>query len=563
MGTAVRSLVTNFSAHLSMLLTVERKPMTLDDRAPFRALFSTYQPPAVTWRGSRQIGKTHTIAAKLILRMAEVPGHKTLVLLPLQEHSDRMSGLIYKPMVEDSPIRAILGVKTAIGSVRRIHCDNGSLTHFSYCYGDPTRVRQISCSWIYFDEAQDLDPNDIPVIREVLSSKEEEVIINSGTSKSKQTYLEQRWEKSSQGIWTIKCTACGRDNRLCLDDGDVLETINPDASKVCEKTPGIWCRGCKAAINPRLGRWVHRYPERCRDHVGYHAPQSAFPFHACDPSKWAIFLSKQAGEGGYTTAKFYNEVLGEAYDMAYKLVSQDDLKAVAKGIGPNDLAHAIRRSTLYPMVVVGVDWGGCGVDGVSRTKLAAVGIQPNGTAEVFFGAQFQPSTDSLAEGREVLRLAALLNATLLAHDYNGAVAREHIINSLGWPVQRLVPMVYRQVIGGEMIEFQKPMKARTRGYYVMDKGRTLQFLCMAIRARRITFFDYDYRDENSPGLLNDFTALVEDRIETPTGGGYRVRKLHESMTDDFAHAVNFACAAGWEMTNGWPDLSRAGTVSGR
>jgi len=560
--TALPAHIDNYAPYLSSMLTIKRRPMTLDDHFVFSPMFSAHMPPYLVWRAGRQIGKSRSSSGRLIIQSAAKPGHETMVVLPLQEQSDRISSVVFKPMIEDSPIQSVLGIDDTIGSVRRRQFLNGSITHFTYAWLTTERARSLTAAWLYIDEAQDMDPAHVPVLVECLSAESQPVVIVSGTSKSKSTFLEQGWERSSQGIWQIKCTACGFDNVCALEpDGHMIKMIGPVRDDISEKAPGTVCARCQRPVSPRYGRWVHRKPELARDVAGYFSPQIVMPGHYANPVKWSQLVGKMNGAAGYTTAKFYNEVLGEAFDAAYKMVGEDDLRKAARGIGPNTEADAARRARTYDIVILGVDWGGGGADGVSRTKVAAVGFPGDGSAEVFFGAQFQPSTDRVAEGREVLRLAAGLNARVIAHDYNGAgTASEAVVTHLGWPIDRICPMVYRQTIGGEMVEYQKPARNRTRGYYVLDKGKSLQFICMAIRAGRVFFFDYDYIDSNRPGLINDFTSLTQDNVDTPTGQVYRVRKLHESMTDDFAHAVNFACCAGWELTRGWPDLTRAGSI---
>lgn len=559
---ALRSTrIDNFAPLLPSLLTLDRKPMSLEDFFVFVPIFSTGLPPDVTLRAGRQLGKTHQTSGRLILQLAAIPGFKILVVTPLQEQSDRLSATVFKPMVDDSPIRAILGVEGTMGSVRRRRFANGSLVYFSYAWLDTDRVRQINANWLYVDEAQDMDPAHVPVIKECLSSKLEPMVFVSGTSKTKGTFLEDRWEHSSQGVWHVECDACGFDNVCALEpDGHILSMIGPVRDDISEERPGTLCHRCRTPVVPRRGRWRHRYPERVRDHVGYFVPQPVMPIHYSTPSKWAQLVGKMNGGDGYTTARFYNEILGEAYDDASKLISETDLRKACTGVGPNDEAKAMHRASAYPLVVLGVDWGGDGSEGVSRTKVAAVGFNYDGSAEVFFGAQFQPSTDAMVEGREVLRLAVAMKAKLVAHDANGAITREAVMNSMGWPAKQLVPCVYRSVVGGDMIEYQAPQKNRTRGYWVLDKGRILDFVCAAIKVKQVTFFDWDYVDSNRPGLVYDFMALVINRVETPTGRSFRVVKLRESMSDDFAHSCAFALASGWELLRSWPNVTGPGRV---
>ena len=225
------------------------------------------------------------------------------------------------------------------------------------------------------DEAQDIDGDDVPVLAACLDAAEEPVTWVAGTSKTNATYLEVCYEESSQGVWHTRCTACGFDNiaRLESNGGHLLAMIGPARDDISEAYPGVRCKGCLAAINPRWGRWVHRYPERLRDSAGYHIPQVIVPVHYASPAKWAIMNARVRGEDNYTTAKLYNEVLGEPFDDAIQLVGVEDLKRAAV-LGQNEATHTssyAQRSGSN--VMLGVDWGGGGDDGVSRTQIAGMG----------------------------------------------------------------------------------------------------------------------------------------------------------------------------------------------
>lgn len=554
--------IDNFGPYLGGLLKLKNKVMTLSNHFVFWPLFAVALAPYVVIRAGRQLGKSQQMTARLILQAAFRPGQETLVVLPLQEQSDRLSSLIFKPMIEDSPISSILKSDPNLGSIRRREFLNRSLIHFSYAFLDAERVRSISSSILYVDEAADMDPAHMPVLRACLDGAEEPVVMISGSAKTTDTTLEQAFNRSSQGVWHIKCP-CGFDNICCLEPhGHMLAMLGKYREDISIDRPGLICKGCALPVSPRRGRWVHRYPER-QDHVvGYHIPQPIMPGHCERPIKWRLLLDKMNGGEGFTTAKFYNEVLGESFDSAFKLVSTEDLIKAAVGLGKNDEVNLAFRADQYTPVILGVDWGGGGDSGMSRTKIAAMGMSGMGDLHVFGGMQFPPTTDRVEEARQILDYARRCRAQIIAHDYNGAgTTAENIFTHLGWPENRLVPIQYSKVPGGKMIHSREPGLDGGRRYYVVDKSRSLQFTCQAIRQLRVRFFDYDRVDDHRPGLLSDFTNLVEDHLETPSGAGvYRIRKSSDNVSDDFAHAVNYGACALWEYTRSWPDLAVAGRV---
>lgn len=546
------------------LLALDRKPLSLADHRPFEPLFSTHVPRTTVVVAGRQLGKSHQLSGRIIVQAALDPGHKTLVVLPLEQQADRMSNDIFKPMTMESPVAAVLWHKfNKPLPVRSHRYDNGSVTHFLYATDDADRVRGLTGTrWLYLDEAQDIDSTVVPILVACTDSWKHPTTLISGTAKTKDTFLNDNWSSSSQAVWHIKCTACGFDNVCCLEpDGHILAMIGPARDDVSERRPGTLCKKCRVPVNPRYGRWEHRYPEKKDRISGYHIPQILMPGHFADQGKWGDLVQKQNGGMGFTTGRFYNEVLGEPYDMALKLISRDDLKAAGKSIGPNTLENARKMRRRYPVVFLGVDWGGGGAEGISRTKVAACGLHPDGRLQVFYGYQFPPSTDVVPEAREIIKLARDLAVTGIAHDYNGAgTAAESVMTHLGWPEAQIAPMRYADYAGQAMVSRKPPVGNRARGYYELSKGQSLQFLCTAVRYDKVKFFDYDYIDEHRPGLLNDFVCLVSNNVDTPSGSIFRVRKQSDSFSDDFAHAVNFAACAVWESAHAWPDVSKAALI---
>tara|TARA_R110000765_G_scaffold392585_1_gene485749 strand:- start:201 stop:518 length:318 start_codon:yes stop_codon:yes gene_type:complete len=78
---------------------------------------------------------------------------------------------------------------------------------------------------------------------------------------------------------------------------------------------------------------------------------------------------------------------------------------------------------------------------------------------------------------------------------------------------------------------------------------------MQIKTKQINFFEYDYEGDDKPGLLHDFLALVEEKVDSRTGRDIYTITRQQNMSDDFAHSVNMGCCALWHMFERWPDLA--------
>lgn len=560
---SIQDVLTNkrlptLSLILPRLLSLRGHPFSIKDHFPFEPLFTTRLPKNIVLCTGRQLGKSMSIAAKGVVQVASIPYFRLLYVTPLYEQILRFSNDYIRPFLEDSPIRNILRTDKSSGSVLRRAFQNRSLMYFSYAYLSAERMRGISADCLSIDEAQDLDAAHLPIIMETISaSKDFEIAQYTGTSKTKDGLLQSLWEKSSQAEWIIRCSACNFDNipAAGMDGGHVEKMIGPYREDISEDKPGVVCAKCGHCLHPRTGRWYHRYPDRAADFVGYHIPQVILPIHYAKPDKWRKLLGKQAGASNFTTAKFYNEVLGIAYDLSTKLVNKTDLERAAC-LHPNIEEVAIRESSAYSRKVLAIDWGGGGEKGVSLTTLAVLGFLPDGRIDVIFGKRLLTPHAHVEEARECLRVFGAFRCDFLAHDYTGAGdLRQTVMVHSGLPLDRIVPVSYVPPTNRPVFDYHEPGKINPVGYYKADKTRTLQLTCYSIKFCKVRFFAYDYKNPDEPGLLHDFLSLVENNVPRKHASSLYLIQTAPSSTDDFAQAVNIGCCALWHMNDAWPTFS--------
>lgn len=548
--------VDSLAPYLPGLLRFRGQPINTRDWFPFNPLYSTRVPEFLTLRAGRGVGKSVAMMARQLIRLARFPYHQVLVVCPLVSQSDRLSIEYFQPMLAESPLGALLQHGGRSGSVRRRVFANGAIVNFLYAFVRVDQCRGYHIHDLIIDESQDIDPEFIPVLNEC-ASLPNRTILCGGTSKTRDTSLEKSYQDSSASVWRIPCAACGHIATATLPpDGDVDQMIGPWRDDISEERPATVCPRCRRPIHPRHGWWEHRKPENAGRSLGLHIPQVIMPMHYANPQRWRDLLAKRDGSQNYTTGKFVNEVLGEPWDVAHRLIGIDDIKAAAT-LGPNTLEAARHRVSRagYRLIVLGVDWGGGGVSGVSRTALAACGLAPDGTAEVLYGQKIPPEFDALREARTILQVAQALQVGVIAHDYNGVgSAREDLLRQFGWSLNQLMPIVYWDSPGNLIIDHVPPSGSRSRGYYHLQKARAFQFLAQAIRRQRVRFFNYDRVSDDHPGLLWDLYQLVEDAVEGPIRTHYRVRRASDSVSDDFAQAVNLGCWGLWHATGTRPKL---------
>ncbi len=513
------------------------------------------------------------LAAHGVMLSNCIPYFKTLFITPLYEQIRRFSNNYVRPFIDRSPIRSLWSGTNTENSVLQRSFKNLSTMLFSFALLDADRIRGISAHRVCLDELQDLDPDHIPIIRETMSHSPWGLMTMTGTPKSLDGPLEGSWLKSSQAEWFIPCRTpgCGEWNIPSLDH-HIYQMLGPLHDSISEKVPGVVCHKCRKPINPRPladgsgARWVHRYPERRHKFAGYHIPQLILPLHYARYDKWSELLAKQQGWGNTSKNVFCNEVLGESVDSGQKLVSQTELQraAILPWVNtPNDPSpELIKRLKHYKQRILAVDWGGGGEDEVSFTALSLLGLTPDNKIDCLWGKRLVISTEHLQEAIECLHWLRTFGCELLVHDYTGAgIVRETVLVQAGFSLERVMPIQYVRAASRSLMKFIEPSILHNRGHYRLDKMRSLLYTCQAIKLQILRFFKYDHISDESPGLMHDFLALVEEKNHTRLAGDIYTITRNPLLTDDFAQATNIGCAALWHANDCWPDFAKAAGIA--
>jgi len=549
--------VSNLAYYLPLLLSLQGKPLTLENHFPFEAFFSSRMPPSTTWRCGRQVGKSISLAAQGILITASIPYFNTLFIAPLFETIRRFSTNYMATLINQSPVRRLFVTTNTRQNVLQRDFRNGSTMFFLFAYQNCDRVRGINSRRVGYDEAQDMDFDFIPLINQTMGGSESgDIQQHTGTPKTLNGTLERLWEDTSQAQWHIICSHCKHENIPSLEFD--LEAMTGPAivnRPISEKYPGVVCAKCGKPIYPRTGRWVHHRPELRGIREGRHVPQQIMPGHYADFRKWHTLLGKRAGAGNTSRTTYLNEVCGEGCDEGAKPVTQTDLKRACTR-RPNSLEYAAKHIGDYVDTICAVDWGGGGLKRDSFTVLAILGLTADGRIDVLYGWRSHTPHDYPGEVREIIKAMHATKTGYLAHDYSGAgEGREHILIGAGFPPQQIIPISYiRAGKGALMRAIPENPDTGQRAYYQLDKARSLTLCFDLIRTKQIRFFEWDGGKDN--GLIEDYLSLIEDLVETRTTGGvYTIVRDTKAGPDDFAQAVNYgACALFWRAGK-WPNLA--------
>lgn len=543
---------------LPLMLNLNGKPYTLVDHYPFSPIMRCLMPKQQVWKTGRQVSKSTSLAAHGVVLSNAIPYFKTLYVTPLYEQIRRFSNNYVRPFIDQSPVKNLWSGTNTENSVLQRSFKNMSLMIFSFALLDADRVRGVSAHKVAIDEVQDMDPDHLPIIQETMAYSRWGLTQYAGTSKSLSNPLEGLWRRSSQAEWFIKCEGCGHWNIPALEF-DLDKMIGEYNIHISEKQPGTVCAKCQKAINPRAGRWVHRYPHKRWSFSGYHVPQIIMPLHFADAEKWSMLLQKREGFGNTTTSQFYNEVMGEAVDAGQKIISETELRAACVLPWQNrkePLPECLENLDDYRHRVLAIDWGGGGEAGVSFTVLTVLGLRHNGIIDVIWGKRLLLGANHLAEAMECMKYSNTFKADFVAHDYTGAgTVRETVMVQAGFNLERVMAMRLVRAASQDIMVYRPPTPINHRQHYSIDKTRSLLYTCQAIKMKQVQFFRYDWETEDSTGLIADFLALVENKAESRIAGDIYTITRNTLLSDDFAQAVNLGCGALWHISDAWPNFA--------
>ena len=401
-------------------------------------------------------------------------------------------------------------------------------TH-SYVRGDGL------CSY----NCDDMEVDVINIVAETMSAvRQGGSYLFTGTPKLEDGTLPNYYNRSSGGEITIKCEHCNKINIASLDQ-DLLQMIG--------KTTCI-CAKCGKPLDVRKCYFSFRHPERRAEFDGFHLSQVTHPLHCTSEAKWREFLIKMET---YPPAQFKNECLGEPCDEAVRLITRRDLEKATTG-RPNTLEAGLEAKNQYAQLVLGVDWGGYGIDGESFTVIAVLGVRPlEDQFDVIYIEKIPTGATTAEQVGKAAVLCEKFGCSIIAHDGTGAgaIKEEMLIQEMEGTGITTVPLVYMWAPRQDTLRFMPPAAGRS-GYYTLDKTRSLALTLGAIKAKQLLLPTY----ASCSNLLDDFLALGEDIRHTQNSGDVRLITRMGTHPDDTAHAINLAANASWYINHRRPAL---------
>lgn len=506
------------SEFVQTVMRIKGKPYSLKDYGMFEFIYDLDESVLeILLKAGRQISKSTFNAKRIETDMMTKPFFQALYVCPLKEQTTRFSNNYLGYDMQHTPfIQRYFQDKHVTKNVFSRGMTNGSLCQLTYSLLDAERARGIPSDEVVYDEVQDIPVKNIPVINECLSASEYKFRTYTGTPKTIDNTIEQLWLDSTQCEWVMQCVHCNKLN--VPKDPQVFDMIGPK---------GPICVDCGKVLNVRNGRWtatVHDFKEK--PIVGFHIPQIIMPMHAENPKAWNEILKKKRN---YSDAQFANECLGLSYDIGGRLVTLSELRELSTG----KFYDRFETEMNCPVLFAGIDWGISAAS--SFTVLVIGGFDYRHRFKVFYAKRFA-STDILKQIDEIIETCRRFQVQYIGADVGVGWTNNQILRDR-YGMHRVYQFNY--CTSRNILNYNE-----RKGFYTLDKTTSLNNLFIAMKTKKIEFFDQERMETFYPDIL----SIHEELVETPRGL-HKVFNHNKNIPDDFTHALNFAMFTAYRVND--------------
>lgn len=500
------------------LLELKGKPLSFTRYAPFRTIYDM-DPDTMVLKAGRQIGKSVSLAGRIITKSISRRYFNSLYIAPFQIQSKRFSNAYLDAFVESPIIKKHFKTRSDVNNVYEKSFSTGSRVYLSYAENeaDADRIRGIMADQLVADEVQDISMDAFVPIVEILSASEHRYKVFAGTSKSVANTLERLWMRTNQMEWAMKCPHCSK---------WVLPNSYNRCIAICQNPHGPSCYHCGKVIDVNLGQWVAAN-QSVKNNIGFHLPQFIMASNT-SPKKWPDIVDKvlQAQNGGmYSPATLANEVFGLATDLSGKSLSAKEAQNCC-----NEERTAwvkTRRQAIKELgvvkVCIGVDWSVTGSD-KSYTVISVLGVDMDGRVFLLHSEIIQ-GTHILSQVARVEQLYHQFEADVVSGDRGVGVLQCQLLQkSLG----------YSKVIMVQYVAGKRRLRWDTAGgFMAADRTMAMDIIMQKMRRGRSKFETPCWN--LTQHMWEHALAIYEEEMLS----GRRVYRHEEDAPDDWFHSIAF------------------------
>jgi hypothetical protein len=478
----------------------------------------------MTFRGSRQTGKSTTLGLFQRMYAHLIPGFRSIYVAPHQNPLETYSRKLldiekgFRYPVSASQYKQLMYYKDYPGS---------SKIELVRVQTSATPIRGKSADCYLADEIQLFDPGLELECHSVMDDSDIKYVLNAGTSTTSDSLLEHNYLEGCQATWHV-----------LLDDGQTIDCGDPE-----QVLPAI---GEYFMIDPRDGRRINplRGFYRFNNPAAFahrrfsiHIPQILNPDKAENPLEWnGIYRSMIRDKN-----KMIMEKLGIPVEESNREVTEGDLRRICVNPEGPDARMKRAQSRFYRMIVSAFDWGGSDYNPLTKTKVSRtfhsiLGVRDDGYVDILHlrphgGMRYTQILDLIALDHQRYR------ATAIASDFGGGTHYHELMRT--HPAFDPSRHVIFDYTGPEGPLCQVPKTSQLTNLLMLNRTDSLTSLFMAIVMENPVLRAPSW-DECGEYLL-EFLNMSRALVESERGNKGKRFVYHNSATrpSDCPHSLNF------------------------
>ena len=488
----------------------------------------------MVFKCSRQVAKSTNIGIMSAGMSLRNKNFKIIVTQPTDTQISRFSVDTLKKLNTDSIITRewYYDPKTTERQVKNMSYTTGSRIILANIYASVLSARGISGDMAIFDEYQDIPVDNAIVVQHATDRSPYRYIIYSGTPKTTDNDLEQKWQQSTMNEWVVPCRHCGHDNGPLGGDGK-----NGVVKHIGEK--GLICEECHHRIYAMDGRWVMFNPpdeKNPRYIEGYHINELMIPPNSPGATSWKEIKRKIKEE---PKVLIMNELLGLSYSDSTQPIT---IEAVTACCGDYEYVKNIEDAYVPDgwYAFGGLDWametaaGRGAVTTIRSYTILSIALFNPATGELrvdmvkkYYDTEENSNPEFVVS--DIINWCEAYNVLLLGADYGvGNKENQRIAAALG--VDRVMNFQY---LGGPLQSFYTYDVAT--GHWIIGRTKAMEDLIDAINNKVFTFARY--KGETSEHAPDLYTIYRNNNKDT------RVTKYSHTKPDDWAHNLIYILLA--------------------
>lgn len=491
----------------------------------------TTQRPVIerrfVFKCSRQVGKSTNIGFMATGNSIMRNNFKTIICQPTDTQISRFSVDVLKSINMESMVTEVFFYDNKLNQnqVKNKSYVTGSRIILANIYSSILSARGISSDCNFFDEYQDIPPENANIVIASMKRSPYKFTIFSGTPKEHENDLQIKFNESTQCEWAVPCKRCGKWN------------VNLGIKNIGLKF--VICRFCGGKLNVRYGQWVKGNTQGI--FAGYHINELMVP----TDTGFGVDLSEihyELDKGEIKTVM--NEVLGESHSDNKNPISKEIVAQLCNPKRsyvkvPEDITKEMK---LYSFA--GIDWALETKPGIARgekkirsyTTLTIMHYDfVKGKLIIDFVKRYYDKFNTINDDpdwviKDMVKWIKLFNCALTGLDYGaGHKENQRIISILGYN-----KCMEFQYLGDELADKIRYLSSQLK--WILP--RTLVMNMVIDLIVRDGFYEFAKMAGETSEYLTDLTNIYV------YGEHHKRQKNYgKTGTDDWMHTIIYATLA--------------------